>query len=67
MELDESLRRELWAGAREMLRKNKFEEVLRGPDRSYWKRRRDGAYALPTAKPNGEPDVERLDKRPERS
>lgn len=61
MELDESERSALWAFARKALRKGRYIEIIRSPQRSYWKRR-DGAYALLEALPNGEPHIEHLNE-----
>lgn len=61
VELDEAERLELWVFARKALRKGRYVEVLRSSQRSYWKRR-DGAYALLEALPNGEPHIEHLNE-----
>ena len=61
-EYEDQLRHQLWVGAREVLRRNRFREVLRSADRSYWRRASDGAAAILSSDSKGEPKVTRLDK-----
>lgn len=53
---------ELWSETSNLLRRQRFELIVRTPAGDYWSRRKDRAYVLVSIKSNGEPKIERLDR-----
>jgi hypothetical protein len=60
--MPEDVKAQLWVLTLATLKRNRFRMVVKTPSGTYWRRDKDNAYALLSAKPNGEPQVERLDR-----
>lgn len=60
--MPDDVKAQLWVLTLATLKRNRFRMVVKTAAGSYWRRDRDNAYALLSAKANGEPKVERLDQ-----